>query len=436
MKSDLINISILALLVFVNNFSFAETAPPTATCTATTTPINVDPARELLIRDLSVVNDPIRTVGCGAWTFCNLMKKMAGSKNPGIFVRNWLAMWEIDRTINGFVVPKRPSILNDLVNRWPKNANGTLNLEKSPFRLLAIVNRIDQRNTTHAGEARFVFGLLDGDGGSLQMTVIFEYKMWNAVQSTENWANDWHSLGTKAFGATYNNALEAVTNKFVNPNALIRNLPNSSSISQVRTNEIVFSAPWELREFVISPTSRDLVQTTVKLNPDKSFNGTTSLKKYINTNAAAILVGTNNISWPLKLGGASENNFDTWDAQGILNPEARFKFALNTCNGCHGIETATTFLHINPRPANAKAAISDFFENVTVTDGLGMPRNFNELARRRLNFEAFLTLLTPAAAAPSLAAASGSAPIIVLPETNLTAEEQLELTKTNPNAVH
>jgi hypothetical protein len=40
--------------------------------------------------------------------------------------------------------------------------------------------------------------------------------------------------------------------------------------------------------------------------------------------------------------------------------EARHLFSLNTCNGCHGAETATEFFHVGPRRAGQVAPLSKF----------------------------------------------------------------------------
>lgn len=77
------------------------------------------------------------------------------------------------------------------------------------------------------------------------------------------------------------------------------------------------------------------------------------------------------------------NNMDTWDAPGIDNPEARHKFALNTCNGCHGGETQTSFLHMSPRAKGQVSALSRFLTGETVTDIKGVKRRLAELLRRR-----------------------------------------------------
>jgi hypothetical protein len=58
--------------------------------------------------------------------------------------------------------------------------------------------------------------------------------------------------------------------------------------------------------------------------------------------------------------------------------------ATNTCNGCHGPETGTSFLMVFPRVVGEEAALSQFLTGVTVFDQFaGMPRTLNDLARRQ-----------------------------------------------------
>ena len=128
-------------------------------------------------------------------------------------------------------------------------------MAKAPFRLLAIVNRLDLRKTDdgdfHAGEGRFVFGLVDVESGCMprEFVVIFEYGQPAAtVAEIQDWAHAWHGLSAHGFGPDYNESLEAVTHGFTGPGA-DPSKPNGSSINQIRTNEIVLDGPWELREF-------------------------------------------------------------------------------------------------------------------------------------------------------------------------------------------
>jgi hypothetical protein len=170
-------------------------------------------------------------------------------------------------------------------------------------------------------------------------------------------------------------------------------MPNGSALIDVRTNEIALSFQWELREFRISATTGFLEPATIFQTPDQSLNFTERLGRFINENEAAILSETHEA--PLSFegepfqGGAVFNNIDIWDAPGINNPEARHKFSLNTCNGCHGGETQTGFLQIFPRFPGEQSGLAGFQTGITVFDPItGEQRRLAELPRRRALLEA------------------------------------------------
>lgn len=63
---------------------------------------------------------------------------------------------------------------------------------------------------------------------------------------------------------------------------------------------------------------------------------------------------------------------------------AALEFSLNTCNGCHGGETNTAFLHIFPRFEGEQSSLSGFLTGTTVFDPeTGEERRMAELRRRR-----------------------------------------------------
>jgi hypothetical protein len=370
---------------------------------------SVRQGRELMIRSLSVVNDPVRTQWTGstnardgAWHFGKLMAHMAGSNDPSQFVRDWLGQWERDRTINGDVVPARPNIRSLVIDAWPKLADGSLDLTRAPMRLLAIVSRMDLRDLSAgiAGEGRFVFGVLDRDGNTTQFTVILEYALLASTDAEVlGWASAWHNLGAlDPATETYRAALQRVTDRFAR-GGVAPSRPNGSAISQVRTNEIALAFPWELREFRLRGTPAQLREVTVIKTPRNDFDGSTVLRDFVNTNEAAILAGTHTV--PLTFqgqpfrAGAVTNNIDFWSAAGIRNNDARQLFSVNTCNGCHGAETGTAFLHVAPRQANALAPLSGFLTGITVSDPVsGVPRSFSDLSRRAADLQS-LVCATP-----------------------------------------
>ena len=92
---------------------------------------------------------------------------------------------------------------------------------------------------------------------------------------------------------------------------------------------------------------------------------------------------------PFLGGGVLNDAFTVWRAPGINNNEARFHFGLNTCNGCHSIETGTRFLQISPRFPGNEAFLAGFLTGITVPDPITrQPRTFNDLARRRADLTA------------------------------------------------
>lgn len=361
--------------------------------------------RELMITALPVVEDPVRTVWSGkldtqsdgAWHLGRLLTEMAGANDPQTFVRSWLNTWAADRTVNGQIVDSRP--ISNVLSAWPKLADGSLDLRRPPVRLLAIVNRFDLRSAGNAGEGRFVFGVLDRSGNPTSFTIILEYKLPAATAAdVTKWANDWHALGALAPStAEYRSKLQAITRRFSRRDAF-PGRPNGSAISQVRTNEIALANPWELREFHLTTTGQ-LRLATLALTPAHDgrvdHNNTPLLAAFITANAAAIKAQTHTVPATFQgqpfAGAHVFNNIDLWTAPGITDNLVRHRFSLNTCNGCHGAETATGFLHVNPRAQGREARLSGFLTGEIVTDPVsGQQRTMNDLARRANGFKAFL----------------------------------------------
>lgn len=361
-------------------------------------PITVNADAELMIRALPVVEEPLRTnwsgaltnPSDGAWAFGRLMTAMAGANDPELFVRNWLGQWDAPRQVNGLTVP--PRNMNGLVTQPWLNASGggRLDLRRAPFRLLAIVNRMDLRDLSRgsAGEGRFVFGVLDPAGNPMQFTVILEFNLPATSQAEiDQWAADWHALGSLPIGSPpFNTALEAITNRFAGAN-VSPGRPNGSAINQVRSNEIALSAPWEMREFTLNAAGQ-LVQTPVAQTADLPFNNSPALAQFINQNEASLITATHTVpaqlnGAPFLAGAALTPGGFFWSAPGITNPEARFQFSINTCNGCHAGETQTPFLHVFPRGPGQVANLSGFLTGINVRDPVsGQNRTLNDLLVR------------------------------------------------------
>lgn len=283
---------------------------------------NFDEEQALVIRHPSVIADPDLTFDpCdvdgdgnlgnpdGAWTFKTLMTAMANESRTGItpeeFVREWIAGWEVNGLVNEDNVPARD--VSSILQGWEEGPGGVLNLDQSPFRLLAIVNRLDLRDAVgygdpgNAGELRFVFGLVNsgssndgplsehdemlgdragqddflpaggldapGGGGSCgvrRMSVIFEYKVdANSCQDVLAYAEAWEALDGDAGHVEFDTMdpadladfladLQDITDTVVLADSA-PNRPNGNALGQIRTNELVMGSPWEMREFTLQP---------------------------------------------------------------------------------------------------------------------------------------------------------------------------------------
>ena len=405
-----------------------------------------DNSKVLAITDLSVVADQSRTfdpcnlagkgtgVVNGAWSFKTLMANMANTAVTGVttqqFIHNWLLNWMSNQTVNGFTINARPNI-KSFFPGWDGVNASTLNVDRLPFRLLAITNRMDLAKVKtyggDAGEIRFVFGLESGVGassctspGPSPMTVIFEYRdnTQGRCSNLKSLANQWIALSSLAFpSATYNAALQNITDTVTLANVM-PSRPNGSALGQLRTNEIALSSPWQLREFVISASSHSLVSDTVKQTADESFIGSATLGAFVNQNlnsASNILCDTSQIPllfqnnpfrgakadtvfgkiWTLPASGV--NAPTAWPSCYVTNSqnplpitsqnalsEIRQHISLNTCDDCHAGETNTAFTHVNWSNTNSPAQLSGFMTGITVADpaGSGIIRQYNDLARR------------------------------------------------------
>ncbi len=398
----------------------------------------------LMITDLQVVQDTARTYNVtapvgqrgnpyGVWTFWELMRQLASSDPTHIatdretsqFIRNWLHHWVTTQQVNGETVADRPRI-NLMVNQWSL-PNGDLDPAKTPFRLIAIVNRIDLRSNMSygttgidGGEGRFVFcGTLAG--APLEFTTIFEFGVNKTTcADVKNYAQQWWQLKDSALGtAGYNRALQAITDQFskcgTNPGK-----PHQSSLNQLRTNEIMTQFPWELREFNLVSVKKGalLKEVTVKRTPAVKYNAKVSnadvkrLVTWVNANSSQYLLQKDNgidipETFPTTtipfLGGHAEVPFKSsfWDGNAfpgfdsIHDPLVRHYFSLNTCTGCHAGETGTSFTHINPSPFGVEAFLSDFLtgNNMPKQDAANRPSptpnsfTYGDLQRRTLDLD-------------------------------------------------
>lgn len=407
-------------------------------------PVPVDDERSLMVVHPGVVDDPARTFdGCtgagtegGPWSFGHLMRELSHGTGmtPEDYTMHWLSTWIVAQEANGFIVnePGRAAQLQSrVIASWQQLSGATLDVDRFPARLLAIVNRPDLADRIgygvagSAGEGRFVFGLLQKNGAtctSLPFTVIFEYGIRGGTCSAvKAWHQRWKDLDANAPGsAAYNAALETITRDFSDHGSNPAQLPNQSSLNQLRTNENALASTWQLREFrlqssgSVPPGLLDLV--TVKQTPDDGFRngtvGTATVASYLQSAEADILANRHVVPERFPgifdpfMGAKSDVPFPPsqvfWNAPGLAAPpmtdpaEARRKFSLSTCNACHGGETATFFTHIGNvggRNPGSPAALSGFLTGIDVTLPVPgtWPRHYDDLAEREAAMSRILT---------------------------------------------
>jgi len=348
--------------------------------------------KELIIRDLSAVEDPNRTSdpcasGLATWSFGALMSRIAaqaGADDAPAFVLRWLGTWDVEQDVNGFIVPIQ-RMDGVITSRWLRESGGdALDLSRAPFRLLAIVNRMDLRkvdpdgNPIDAGELRFVFGAVNTTCDKIPLEIILEFRQ--DAQSADDvaaWAERWHALGSLPFGVELNAALQDLTDRI-------------TLLNQLRTNDNAASFPdWEQRTYVVA--EGDLRLAPLDQTPDASLEGSQALADYVNANEEQIIADQHVVPAEMR-GGAIPTDL-AWSGTGMSDPfEARHHFALASCNGCHGDETATALVHVDNRNRYFMSDLSNYLTGrvMPILDTMGRPRYFNELQRRADDLQSLL----------------------------------------------
>lgn len=398
--------------------------------------------KALLITDLSVIRDPARTSDpCDApvgaenrvWTIGHMLKVEAArqGRTANDYVASFLNAWATGGVVNGQSVPMDNASGPLVKANWPKDAMGRYLLHKAPFKLIAIVSRLDLRTVRPmgeplGGEIRFVFAPQYNNGpvatppadgrcmthADEASTIILEYSPAKANENdVVTWAKKWHALGSMAFGPAYQTQLATLTEEVLTSGRLLR----------IRTNESPGGVRWTFTEFEHDPITKVLRRSTLKQSPSEGLHTQDSafLGQWIVNNKAAIqgtqMVGRSYPGYPVpnyympltssgtvlrggfnRLDSTVESSF-FWNA---ANPgiwegewaELRHLFSLASCSGCHGRETNTGFLHIQ-NSDSGPAVTSDFLRGpLNVTDPVtGENRKFDEMGRREEDLKALVS---------------------------------------------
>jgi len=232
----------------------------------------------------------------------------------------------------------------------------------APFRLLAIVNRVDLAADacgSAAGELRYVYTATDARGEqALDLSVIVEIP-YPSTRSAAGWARSWRDMAAQPAGPAREAALLALTREVT--------LEADPLRVRVRTNEAALSegrGPWQMREFQLQSSSTgelELRQVPLAFTP-RADADLGQLAEVLLANSADVLGGGSTLPEALRAGAAEMSAADfSWRVPGI-SERLRSAFSSATCNGCHAGDAKTErFQHIAPGASlSAPAQLSRF----------------------------------------------------------------------------
>ncbi len=233
----------------------------------------------------------------------------------------------------------------------------------APFRLLAIVNRVDlavEACGSAAGELRYVYTATDASGEqALDLSVIVEIP-YPSTRSAASWARSWREMAAKPPGPERDGALLALTREVT--------LEADPLRARVRTNEAALSeGPWQMREFQLESSSAgelDLRQVPLAFTP-RADADLGQLAEQLLSSSADVLGGGSALPESLRAGAAEMSDADfSWRVPGI-SERLRSAFSSTTCIGCHAGDTKTErFQHIAPGASpGAPARLSRFLQD-------------------------------------------------------------------------
>ena len=341
-------------------------------------PSGVDPFGELLVSEPSVLRAASSASSGDALSFRAISEWLIGDRARTLpALRDWLGQWETVTKVGTYDAPvaTRPDVNPLLIAPWfrstspapseppppgtdgyhettlPPASNGDpATWARAPFRLLAVVNRLDLGQDPclgSAGELRFVYTALDASLLlPLEMTVIVEVP-YPTTRSAVAWARAWHQLPPLGSGQ-YPMALAGLAS------TVLREADPFAA--RVRTNEVALGGnagkPWELREFRLEDTEfgRRLIMTPLESTPREDVDPK-SVAAHVVQNAEEISQGPVPLPPALRAAAAHTSRAAfTWAVPGV-EESLRNAFSRQTCNGCHGGDTATLpFQHIAADP--------------------------------------------------------------------------------------
>jgi hypothetical protein len=344
--------------------------------------------RDLIVLDPAVVNGPLAdsTRPDAPFSFRAQMQWLAGAgREPFDFTRSWLDSWAEATSVGPSLAPvtPRPAARALLMDPWlgagaDAGYAALPSWERVPFRLIAIVNRVDLAAdpcSGSAGELRYVYSAVEpSTGQALDMTVILEVP-YPRVRPAAAWARAWSELANLPSTEEYVARLSALAREV--------QLEGDPLRVRLRSNELALanadSPTWELREFQLQIQSArlSLVQVPLEFTP-RSDVDPALLAEHVLEHAQDLRTSGVSLPEAWRAGAAeiSDPGF-SWPVLGV-SERLRQTFSTQTCNGCHGGDTASLpFQHIQPATGSAgPARLSRFLYDPNA--------DMDELRRREL----------------------------------------------------
>jgi hypothetical protein len=313
-----------------------------------------------------------------------------------------------------------------LEGAWQSCYDATANcVDTVPLRLLAVVFRPDLAHFQCGGdssegsqacdaEIRFDYGLIDQSGKSQSLNAIFEFVLAPKSKSDfQKMAADWQSMKSIS-AADLPATLDQKLNTYLFATGAI-------SSARVRISAEEGSAkPWDIYEYHFQNRGIERTNLDGEIG-SKWYGGHCALSQPASQFAAGFDLNADRIAIPQALAvDASEFiapfriELGQPTAGSTIDPQVRFRLALNTCSGCHSTESgmAQPFSQIRNRDSGQVSTLSPFltgsdtggdptmgYHTVSLTfNGLhdcqspAETHSFNDLLRRELYLDKMLSL--------------------------------------------
>ena len=209
---------------------------------------------------------PTPTAEPGVSGICSSRLPRARSRCPADGA-GWLDHWTQQIDDGGPPVGPEVSLIEDVRRAWGIAPSGSFEVGRAPFRLLAIVNRIDlARRAAEVGEVPMRFVAVPGTSGQppAPFTVIVEL---TPAGSAADVAKRWKDLAAYALGTdAYNRRLASLLEDLIS-SALSRLAGGDRDAVRMRTAKQVSGlSMWSFREFQVE-RGRGPLLTTTKQTP-------------------------------------------------------------------------------------------------------------------------------------------------------------------------